>query len=430
MVIIRLIVSVITLFYCISTSSQNLVRLEKADDGVRLLVDEKPFMVNGMNWDYFPIGTNYEYSIWDQPDEFIINVLDYEMSLLRDMGVNAVRQYTGIPSKWITYIYEKYGIYTMLNHSFGRYGLTIDGEWVATTDYGDLRTKELLLSEISNMVEEFEGTPGLLLYLLGNENNYGLFWEGAETEDIPIENEESASRARNLYVLFNEAAEIIKQRDKHHPVAICNGDLQFLDLIKEECKSIDIFGANVYRGVSFGDFYEQVSRNLGLPVLLTEFGADAFDALKVEENEDFQARCNLLNWKEIYENASGLGKAENSIGGFTFQFTDGWWKYGQTKGLDEHDSNASWVNGGYHFDFRKGQNNMNEEWFGICAKGPTREDGTYEVIPRKAYSALQKVHGIDPYNGKSDLEEIQKLIDRIIELQGLQSANAGASIDK
>jgi hypothetical protein len=31
------------------------------------------------------------------------------------------------------------------------------------------------------------------------------------------------------------------------------------------------------------------------------------------------------------ENAAGLGKAGNSIGGFTFQFSDGWWKYGQTK---------------------------------------------------------------------------------------------------
>jgi hypothetical protein len=27
---------------------------------------------------------------------------------------------------------------------------------------------------------------------------------------------------------------------------------------------------------------------------------------------------------------SGLGKAGNAMG-FTFQFSDGWWKYGQTK---------------------------------------------------------------------------------------------------
>jgi hypothetical protein len=30
------------------------------------------------------------------------------------------------------------------------------------------------------------------------------------------------------------------------------------------------------------------------------------------------------NWKKAA--GTGLGKAENSIGGFTFQFSDGWWK--------------------------------------------------------------------------------------------------------
>jgi hypothetical protein len=37
----------------------------------------------------------------------------------------------------------------------------------------------------------------------------------------------------------------------------------------------------------------------------------------------------LGNWKEIYENASGLGKG--MLSGFTFQFSDGWWKYGKQK---------------------------------------------------------------------------------------------------
>jgi hypothetical protein len=45
------------------------------------------------------------------------------------MGVNTIRQYTGVPAKWIKYIFENYGIYTMLNHSFGRYGLSIKGRW-------------------------------------------------------------------------------------------------------------------------------------------------------------------------------------------------------------------------------------------------------------------------------------------------------------
>ena len=99
-------------------------------------------MVNGMNWDYFPIGTNYSYSLWAQSDDIIKAALDRDMPLLKNMGVNAIRQHIDITPKWIQYIYEKYGIYTMLYDSFGRYGLTVDGAWVANTDYSDPRTKK------------------------------------------------------------------------------------------------------------------------------------------------------------------------------------------------------------------------------------------------------------------------------------------------
>ena len=97
------------------------------DSGSRLQVDGRDFMVLGMNWDYVPIGTNYGYSLWVQPDDFIKSVLDREMPLLQAMHVNSIRLYTGIQPKWIQYIYERYGIFTVLNHTVGRYGLTIDG---------------------------------------------------------------------------------------------------------------------------------------------------------------------------------------------------------------------------------------------------------------------------------------------------------------
>ena len=86
-----------------------------------------------------------------------------------------------------------------------------------------------------------------------------------------------------LYKLFNEAAVAIKAIDKNHPVAICNGDLLFLNLIAEECKDVDILGTNVYRGVSFGDLFERVKKEYGKPVLFTEFGADAFNVLSNQE---------------------------------------------------------------------------------------------------------------------------------------------------
>jgi hypothetical protein len=417
-------------------SQSNNVSVVSNDKGMKLVVDGKDFIVNGMNWDYYPIGTNYAYSLWSQPDDIIKAALDSEMGLLKNMGVNTLRQYVGIPAKWITYIYENYGIYTMLNHTFGRYGLTLNKAWVANTEYSDASTRTLLLEESKAMVEEYKNTPGLLLFMLGNENNYGLFWDGAETENIPVEDRKSTMRAHSLYKLFNEAIVAMKKIDKTHPMAICNGDLLFLDLIKQECPDIDILGTNMYRGVSFGDAFKKVKEELNKPVLFTEFGADAFSAISNREDQKSQAYYMVGNWKEIYENAAGLGNAGNSLGGFTFQFSDGWWKYGQTKNLDIHDTNASWSNGGYALDLNGTENNMNEEWFGICAKGPTDSRGLYDLYPRAAYYALKEAHNINPYAAGATLENIDnsftsiQLMDAVLRARGDKASIEGGANEK
>ena len=400
-------------FITVAFAQMDKVTVVNDSHGSRLMVNDRNFMINGMNWDYFPIGTNYNYSLWQQPDDFIKTALDVEMSMLKNMSVNTIRAYTGIQPKWIKYIYEKYGIWTVVNHSFGRYGLTINGKWVVNTEYSDPDTRALLFKEVSDMVNTYKNTPGLLTYLLGNENNYGLFWSGAETENIPIEQRESTHRAKALYKTFNDAVLKMKTMDNTRPIAICNGDLLFLDIIADECKDIDILGVNCYRGASFGDAFEKVRNVINKPMMFTEFGSDAFNAVSNEEDQASQAQFLIHNWKEIYENAAGLGKGGNSIGGFTFQFSDGWWKYGQTLNLDVQDTHASWVNGGYSNDYVPGENNMNEEWYGICAKGQTDLNGHYQLYPRAAYYALKEIHELNPFDQNVTLNTISNYFSKI-----------------
>ena len=410
--------NILFLLVSISIYSQagNVV-VQNENNQLKLVVDGKDFMINGMNWDYFPRGTNYSFNFWNQSDDFIIAALDSEMGLLKNMGVNTIRTYTGIQPKWVQYIYENHGIHTILNHSFGRYGLTLDGAWVPVTDYSNPAVRELLMSEITALAEEFKNTPGLLMFLLGNENNYGLFWAGAETEDFPDEEDQiravGENRGRPMYKLMNDAAIAIKGIDGSHPVAICNGDLLFMEIIAQECQDVDIYGTNMYRGISFGDTFERVKNEYGKPVMFTEFGSDAFNALSNKEDQKAQATYMVGQWEEIYANAAGLGKAGNSIGGCTFQFSDGWWKFGQTDNLEVHDNNASWSNGGYQFDYKPGQNNMNEEWFGICAKGPNDARGLYELYPRAAYYALKEAHALNPYASGVDAAFIENHFDNI-----------------
>ncbi len=379
-----------------STAAAEEVTVLSDASGHKLQVEGTDFFVRGMNWGYVPIGENYNYSLWVQDEAFIEKVLHREMAMLRAAGVNSIRQYDDIPPKWVTWIYENYGIYTMINPLFGRYGLNIDGAWVPVTDYSDPRSREVILEQTLASAERFKDVEGVLFYVLGNENNYGLYWSSFEIEALPDMDQEDA-RARFLYSLMGEAVDAIHKIDPEHPVAIANGDLGFLDLIAEEVPNLDIFGTNVYRGKNARDLYQRVEDTLGVPVVYTEFGADAFDAAAGQEDSLTQAYYVEAQWLDIYNHTYGGPGVGNAIGGYVFQWSDGWWKYKQTENLDIQDANASWPNAGYAEDFVEGRNNMNEEWFGICAKTPPDAQGHFQLQCREAYYTLQALWTLDPY---------------------------------
>ena len=383
------------------------VRVVKDTTGQRLQVAGRDFMVLGMNWDYFPIGTNYNYSLWVQPEDMIKQALDYEMALLKHMGVNTLRLYNGVPPKWVEYIWREYGIYSVINHPMLRYGYNIDGTWIPAEkiDYSDQRLRDAVTKEITDIVEEFRGVEGVLFFMLGNENNYQLTWRSTEIEALPEEQRDYA-RARHLYTLFNDVTLAMKETDPTRLVALCNGDLGYIDLIEEECGDVDIFATNVYRGISARDLYEVVAAKLDKPIVYAEFGSDAYNARDMREDQVMQAHYLIGQWQEIYEQSAGKGLVGNCIGGMTFQWNDGWWKYRQTENLSVHDTHASWPNGGY-YDYVEGQFNMNEEWWGIMAKGYPDSRGLFELYPRAAYYALMQAYELDPYAPTTDLGAIR-----------------------
>ena len=335
------------------------VEVRKDASGSYVTVDGEKTLIRGMNWGYMPVGENYTYDFWGRDDAFIEAALRPEMELLRDMGVNAIRQYAVIPPRWVEWIHEEYGIYTMINPLFGRYGITVDGAWVANVDYGNAQVRKAIIADTLAAVNTYKDTEGVLLWLLGNENNYGLHWTSFEIEDLPVgmEDDPKLKNAAALYSLWGEAIAAIKEVDTDHPVSICNGDIQYLELIERYASNLDILGTNVYRGLSARDLFARVDESLGVPVLFAEFGADAFDARRGREDHLTQAKYLTAQWEEIYAQSHGRGGVGNAIGGFVFQWSDGWWKHKQTENLEIQDTTASWANKGYPEDFVQGANN-------------------------------------------------------------------------
>jgi beta-galactosidase len=379
--------------------------------GWKLQVDGRDFMVRGMNWGYSPIGFTYSYSLWTQPDAFIEKVLHREMGLLRAMGVNSIRQMADIPPRWVTWIYEHYQIYTTVNFLLGRYGLPVNGVYVPNIDYRNPTHRRAILDDMVAQFERFRETPGVLMWMLGNENNYGLSWTSFESVDLP--RGEDDARAMHLYSLYGEAIRLIKERDRNHPITMANGDLQYLPLIAKYCADIDVLGSNVYRGARAGKFFEEVRAVVNKPTLFTEVGADAWNARESREDQAAQARYLVSQWQEIYEQSYGKGQAGNALGGFIFQWADGWWKVGQATNLSVHDTIATWPNAAYPHDFVEGQNNMNEEWFGIAAVEPLQEDGVDRIRPRAAYYTLQAAFRLDPYAPNVTIETVRAHFQRV-----------------
>ncbi len=392
----------------------------KDENGWKLLVNGSDFYIKGMVWRYSPRGENYAYDLWSEPDDFIRKVLDYEFGLMAAAGVNAVRSFVLIPPRWVTYIYQEHGIMTVINPLLGRYGLSVGGQWVPNTDYSDPLTRATLLEETVAIIQEYKDVPGVLMFALGNESNYGLSWSSFEIENIPV-GEQHMAKARYLYSLFHEAIVAGKKIDQHHPFTIVNGDLQYLDLIAEICTELDVMGTNVYRGKSFTDLWAVVDRKLDLPVVLFEFGSDAYNAREDREDQAAQAGFLRHQWQEMYNKAYGKQEEGNAIGGFVFEWRDEWWKYLQEENLDIHDTHASWTNAGYQFDFSPNRNNMNEEWFGITALGTANAEGVYEAIPRMAYEVLSEIWQLDPYLLSKDV--LNEAIDNLVIDEGASSGS-------
>src|SRR6056297_610725 len=124
---------------------------------------------------------------------------------------------------------------TAVNPLMGRYGATVGAVFRERTDYSDELTRRTLKAEVLEIVRKYKDVPGVLMFALGNESNYGLEWSSFEIENLPV-GEQHKEKAKSLYSLYNEIIHDSKLIDPNHLFTIVNGDIQYLDLIVKYCK--------------------------------------------------------------------------------------------------------------------------------------------------------------------------------------------------
>ncbi|RMD82772.1 MAG: hypothetical protein D6820_03225, partial [Lentisphaerae bacterium] len=369
------------------------VTVQRDGSSWSLNVNGKPFFIKGMCWSYAPIGAKYDYDLFRLPEDHIKRVIERDFSLMKAMGCNTVR--ASLPPKWTAYIHRKYGIWFIPNYYCGRYGMTVNGKWTYPTNYEDPQIRRMIIEEARSFARRYHKVPGVLMLAWGNENNYGLEWKSAEAENLPV-GERHKAKAKFIYTLFNAIIEQVRGDGWDKPQAIVNGEIQYLDLIRQYCPAMDVFSLNCYRGRGYGPLAKDIAAKLGKPFFLMETGCDAWNARTHREDQDAQADTIAANWEYLYRQAPGVkGGAMNCLGAVVFQWADEWWKRGQQHNLWVHDTEGSWAHGAY-YDAGAGVKNMNEEWFGICAIHPTTIDGVHVITPRVSYFVLKAIWSHDP----------------------------------
>jgi len=316
---------------------------------------------------------------------------------MKEMGINTIRVYQPGPDKdsvkqVISDLYEKYGIRTIL------------GSWLGFWEYpcpayADRDFQEKIKEEVLEMVDSYKDEPGVLMWILGNENNYSFSGQVNPWSSPQIDKESDPAKQRQMraevyYSFVNDLARRIHEIDNQHPVALGNGELTGLETAAQLCPDIDLIASIIYRGKSFGNLFDSVKKNFDKPVLLSEFGADAYDAYLKKEDQNMQAFFLESQWRQIYDNlANNKDGTGNCIGGVMFEWSDEWWKHNEAdpQNWSIHDTGSNWSNGSYYFDIKvEGNKNMNEEWFGITALSEELEDGLNKRVPRKAYYVIRE----------------------------------------
>ncbi len=363
-----------------------------ADGSWRMFVDGKPFVIKGMTYTATKIGQSADkgtignwmlednngngladgpYDSWVDTDLKHNPVGDFQ--LMKEMGVNTLRVYhhPNIPQKKVlSDLYKKFGIRVMMGEFLGKYAIGSGATWAEGTDYENPVHRATMMKAVEEMVTEFKDEPYVVMWLLGNENNYGV----ASNAD---------KKPQAYYEFVNQVAKRIKEIDPSRPVSLCNGDTVQAEYVAKYAPEIDGYGANLYRGdYGFGSFWSEVKRILDRPAFVTEYGAPAYaQGRTLDEAEAVQAAYHKGSWLDIMANTAGDDEGEgNAIGGIAFEWMDEWWKNYEP---EKHDVKADVIGpfaGGYYF----------EEWFGLVGQGDGK-NSPFERHLRQAYFMYKKL---------------------------------------
>ena len=309
-----------------------------------------------------------------------------DFRLMYEMGVNSIRLYhthggtrnQGTNFDLLMYGYKNFGFMYAVGNLIGKYGTDSGAEWFEGADYTNPIHLANMRDSVRRMVEDFRDKPYVLMWVLGNENNYGSVGVEGEFSGTSCRARE---QPREFFTFVNELAHMIRAMDPYErPIAVSNGDTFLMHYAARYAPDIDIFFPNAYRGeAGFSNIWRDTQLVYGIPIAFGEFGCPAFHRYYDRDTtEALQAAYHRGNWLDIERNIAGFGYG-NALGGYIFQWMDEWWKAGPPPEYCPYTQETTPQWGGPFLD-----GYAYEEWFGIISKG----DGSYSPFLRQLRPAF------------------------------------------
>lgn len=311
--------------------------------GRQLLVGGVPFNVKSVCYNPVRKGQTHPAGLmFLNPSPADLAMLEKDFAMMREAGINTIRTYEAILDDRVLNLLLRYQLRVI----------------VPVLNY-----YQASAARSTEIVSKLKGHPTTLIWEMGNEWNYNHLY-GAEAGF-------SYDAAKNL---VKTTAALVKNLDRSHPTATVYGELPPQALVNE-LGDIDIWGLNVYSGLTFGDRFSRWTALSGKPMYFGEFGADAINRQRIDVDSQALATQSLL--KELVQNLSSLNPGNATIGGSIFEWNDEWWKDGKGSPAAQ-DVGGIAPGGGPYPDAT-----FNEEYWGIV---------DIDRNPRPAYHRLKEAY--------------------------------------
>ena len=301
-----------------------------------IFLDGSAFEVRGMCYQPTPVGEDVTAGPphGDYYTAAYSNLWARDFANLRNMGANVIRGYG-----WT--IGEDHSDFLDAAYNGGDQSLYfLVNKWInPATDWSNTSDVNALVAEWESIATELKNHPAVMGFLVGNEVN----WQNGNGTNP------------DFWAAMNQIAGAVKAEapDKLVSVAITDelGQVQTYDA---SMTHLDFWALQVYRGHAFGNFFADYEVRSTKPLVITEFGYDAYDAANgAEFADDAELPSDAMEylWRELRYNRAVVS------GGCVFEYADEWWKV-DGGNPSVHDT-TGWPGGA----FVDGEGN--EEWWGV-----------------------------------------------------------------